>query len=69
MLATVYALGDLKQSKCEPDVHNILHQFLMELFHSLFFPWNPFLKTDAASLLNLFSVKNPKQDSMKIIME
>ena len=41
----------------------------MESFHYLFFPWNPLLKTNAASLLNLFSVKNPKQDSMKIIME
>ena len=29
----------------------------MESFHYLFFPWNPFLKTDAASLLNLFSVR------------
>ena len=39
--------------------------------HSItyFFHWNPFLKTDAASFLNLFSAKNPKQDSMKIIME
>ena len=33
------------------------------------FPWNSNLKTDCTSLLILFSVTDPKQDSIKKLME
>ena len=34
-----------------------------------FLPWNHYFKRDGTSLFILFSVKDPKQDSMKILME
>ena len=44
----------------------------METFHNNslgFFHWNPYPKTDGTCLLSLFFFKDPKQYSMKIIME
>jgi hypothetical protein len=32
-----------------------------------YFPWNPYLKKDGTSMFNLFFVKDPKQDSWKVL--
>ena len=32
-----------------------------------FFPWNPYFKTDGTNLFFLFSIKETKQHSMKIL--
>ena len=38
-----------------------MHQFLMELFHnnSVFFPWNPYIKTNGTSFLIFFCTASP----------
>ena len=45
--------------------------FLKELFNNIiqwdFFHWNCYLKMDKTSLLILFSIEDPKHESMKII--
>ena len=45
----------------------LMSNIVMESFHNNYL--FPYLKTDGTSLRILFSVRNTKQDSMKIIME